>query len=62
MVCSGRTINYQVRIHGYINRIEQFFIYLLKSLRLGIIYMHKTNMNSQVMRVCIFLSGLYYSA
>lgn len=26
MVRSGRTINYQMRIHGYINRMVQFFL------------------------------------
>jgi len=41
MVRSGRTINYQVRIHGYINRMEQCFFYLLKGLWLGIIYIRQ---------------------
>lgn len=30
MVHSGRTINYQVRIHGYINRMEQIFFLFIK--------------------------------
>jgi len=61
MVRSDRTINYQVRIHGYINRMEQIFFLFIKefAVRYNI---YETNMNSQVMRVCIFLSGLYYSA
>jgi hypothetical protein len=66
MFRSDRTINYQVRIYGYINRIELCYIYIyiyIKSTMMVIIYIiYNTNINSLVMRVCIFLSGLYYSA